>query len=54
VVSEIIKETAYTGDACIQQSKQPLRLEKSSTKLLALVTHAFDSANNLFGLRNLQ
>jgi len=44
-VSEIIKETASTGDACIRQREQPLRPQKSSTKLLPLVTHAFDSLN---------
>jgi len=52
--SEIINETASTGDACIRQRKQPLRPQKSSTKLLPRVTHAFDSANSPCGLRNLQ
>jgi len=42
--SEIINETVSTGDACIRQRKQPLRPQKSSTKLLRLVTHPFDSA----------
>jgi hypothetical protein len=52
--SEIINETASTGDKYIQQRKQPLQPQKSSTKLLPLVTHAFDSANSPCGLRNLQ
>jgi hypothetical protein len=39
---EIFNETASTGDACIRQRKEPLRLQKSSKKLLPLVTHAFD------------
>ena len=52
--SKIINETASTGDACIRQRKQPLRPQKSSTKLLQLVTHEFDSANSPCGFRNLQ
>jgi len=44
--SEICNETASTGDAWIRQRKQPLWLQKSSTKLLARVTHAFDSTNS--------
>jgi IS4 transposase len=52
--SEITIETASTSDAWIRQRKQPLRPQKSSTKLLPLVTHAFDSANNSCSLRNLQ
>jgi len=52
--SEIITENASTGDACIRQRKQPLRLQKSSTKLLPRVTHVFDSANSPCGLRNHQ
>jgi len=52
--SEIINENASTGDACIRQRKQPLRLQKSSTKLLPRVTHGFDSANSPCGLRNHQ
>jgi hypothetical protein len=52
--SEIFNETASTGDACIRQRKQPLRLQKSSTKLLPVVTHGFDSANSPWGLRNHQ
>jgi hypothetical protein len=52
--SEIINETASTGDKCIRQRKQPLRPQKSSTKLLPLVTHAFESANSPLGFRNLQ
>ena len=52
--SEIFNETVSTGDACIRQRKQPVRPQKSSTKLLPLVTHAFDSANSPCGLRNLQ
>jgi hypothetical protein len=31
-----------------------LRPQKSSTKLLPLVTHAFDSANSPWGFRNHQ
>jgi hypothetical protein len=52
--SEIINETTSTGDACIRQRKEPLRPEKSSTKLFPLVTDAFDSANSPCGLRNLK
>jgi len=44
--SEIFIENASTGDACIRQRKQHMRLQKSSTKLIPLVTHAFDSANS--------
>jgi hypothetical protein len=52
--SEMINETASTGDACIRPRKQHVRHQKSSTKLLQLVTHAFDCANSPCGLRNLQ
>jgi hypothetical protein len=52
--SEIFNETASTGDEWIPQRKQPLGLQKSSTKLLLGVTHAFDRANSQFGLRNHQ
>jgi len=52
--SEICIETASTGDAWIRQRKQPLWLQKSSTKLLPLVTHGFDSANSPFGFRKHQ
>jgi len=52
--SEIIKETASTGDTCIRQREQPLGPQKSSTKLIPLVTHAFDSANSPYCFRNLQ
>jgi len=52
--SEIINETVSTGDACIRQRNQPMRLQKSSTKLILLVTHAFDSANSPCDLKNLQ
>jgi len=52
--SETFNETASTGDEWIPQRKQLLGLQKSSTKLLLWVTHAFDSANNPCGLRNLQ
>jgi len=45
VDSEIINETAFTGDAWIRQRKKPLCPQKSSTKLLPRVTHGFDSAN---------
>jgi hypothetical protein len=64
--SEIINETASTGDAWIRQHKQPLQTQKStlktkslptqklSTKLLPWVMRGFDSANSPCGLRNLQ
>jgi len=52
--SEIFNETAYTGDAWIRQRTQPMGLQKSSTKMLPRVTHAFDSAHSPYGLRNLQ
>jgi len=52
--SEIFNETDSTGDACIRQRKQPLRPQKSSTKLLPLVTHGFDRENSQWGLRNHQ
>jgi hypothetical protein len=52
--SEIFNETASTGDEWIPQRKQPLGLQKSSTKLLLGVTHAFDRANSPCGLRNHQ
>jgi hypothetical protein len=52
--SEIFNETASTCDAWIRQRKQPLRPQKSSTKLLPLVTHGFDSANSPCGFRNHQ
>jgi hypothetical protein len=48
--SEVITESASTGDAWIRQLKQPLRLQKSSTKLLPRVTHGFDSAKRQCGL----
>jgi hypothetical protein len=48
--SEIITASAYTGDASIRQRQQPLRPQKSSTKLLPRVTHGFDSANSPCGL----
>jgi hypothetical protein len=44
--SEIINETASTGDACIRHSKQPMWPQKSSTKVLPRVTHGFDIANS--------
>jgi len=56
--SEIINETASTGDAWIRQQKEPmwafkssiktqsLQNQKSSTKVLPRVTHGFDSANS--------
>ena len=59
--SEIINETASTGDACIRQHKEPmwafkssiksqsLQNQKSSTKLLPRVTHGFESAKNHVG-----
>jgi hypothetical protein len=58
LASEIITESASTGDAWIQQRKEPMRAmqsssktesmpnQKSSTKLLPRVTHEFDSANS--------
>jgi len=58
VASEIINETASTGDAWIRQPKEPmwafksstkiqsLQNQKSSTKLLPRVMHGFDSANS--------
>jgi hypothetical protein len=50
VALEIINETASTRDPWIRQRKQPLWLQKSSTKLLPRVTHAFDSAHTHVGL----
>jgi hypothetical protein len=47
---EIFNETVSTRDASIRQRKQPLRLKKSSTKLLPRVTHGFDSAKSQCGL----
>jgi hypothetical protein len=47
VASEIINETASTGDAWIGQRKQSMGPQKSSTKLLPRVTRAFDSANSV-------
>jgi hypothetical protein len=44
--SEIINETASTGDAWIRHSKQPMWPQKSSMKVLPRVTHGFDSANS--------
>jgi hypothetical protein len=41
--SEIINETASTGDAWIRHSKQPMWPQKSSTKVLPQVTHGFDT-----------
>jgi hypothetical protein len=52
--SEIITESASTGDAWIRQRKQPLGHQKTSTKLFRLVTHGFDSGNSPSGLRNHQ
>jgi hypothetical protein len=61
---EIINETASTGDAWIRQFKEPIWVSKSSTKtqslqnqksptkLLPRVTHAFDNANSPSDLRN--
>jgi hypothetical protein len=58
LASEIITESASTGDAWIRQRKEPMRAlqssskteslpnQKSSTKLLPRVTHGFDSANS--------
>jgi len=52
--SEIFNETASTKDPWIRQRKQPLRPQKSSTKLVRLVTDGFDSADSPCCLRNLQ
>jgi len=46
VASENINETSSTGDEWIRQRKEHLQPQKSSTKLLPLVTHGFDSVNN--------
>jgi len=46
VASEIINETPSTPDPWIRQRKQPLWLQKTSTKLLPRVTHGFDSAKS--------
>jgi hypothetical protein len=54
VALEIINETASSRDPWIRQRKQPMWLQKSSTKLLPQVMHAFDSAHNPCGLRNHQ
>jgi hypothetical protein len=51
--SEIINETASTGDAWIRHSKPSMWPQKSSTKVLPRVTHGFDSANSPCGLRNI-
>jgi len=48
--SEIFNETASTDDEWIRQRKQPLWLQKSSTKLLPRVTHGFDSSKSPCGL----
>jgi hypothetical protein len=44
--SQIINETASTGDAWIRHSKQPMGPQKSSTKVLPRVRHGFDSTNS--------
>jgi len=54
MASENINETSSTGDEWIRQRKEHVRPQKSSTKLLPLVTHGFDSANSPCGFRNLQ
>jgi hypothetical protein len=54
VASEIINETASTGDVWIRQRKEPLLTQKSSTKLLPRVTRGFDSTNSPYGLRKHQ
>ena len=53
VASENINETSSTRDPWIRQRKQHLRPQKSSTKLLPLVTHGFDSVNSPCVIRNL-
>jgi hypothetical protein len=52
--SEIFNETASPRDPWIRQRKQLQRPQKSSTKLLPLVTHGFDSANSPYGFRKHQ
>jgi hypothetical protein len=52
--SQIINETASTGEAWIRQRKLHMGPKKSSTKLLPRVTHGFDSAYSQWGLRNHQ
>ena len=47
--SEIVNETASTGDAWIRQRKLPMGPQKASTKLLPLVTHAFDTTKSPCG-----
>jgi len=66
VASEIINETASTGDAWIRLRKEPLWAmksstktqslpnQKSSTKLLPRVTHGFDSTKSPCGHLNYQ
>jgi hypothetical protein len=64
--SEIINETASTGDAWIRQRKEPMWALKSSIKILSLqnhksstklpprVMHGLDIANSPWGHRNHQ
>jgi len=64
--SDIINETASTGDAWIRQRKEPmwalksstktqsLQNQKSSTKLLPRVMHGLDIANSPCGHKNHQ
>jgi hypothetical protein len=46
VASEIINETASTGDAWIRERKQLLGTQKSLMKVLPWVMPGFDSANS--------
>jgi hypothetical protein len=66
LASEIITESASTGDAWIRQRKEPmwalkstkktqsLQNQKSLTKLLPRVMHGLDIANSPWGHRNHQ
>jgi len=63
VASEIMNETAFTGDAWIRQRNQPLWPKKTSTKteslstqkpsteMLPWVTHGFHGANSPCGVK---
>jgi hypothetical protein len=52
--SNIINETAATGEAWIRQPNQLLGTEISSTKLHPRVTLGFDNPNSPYVLRNYQ
>jgi len=47
------EQTAHVGLEIINETES-LATSKSSTKLLPRVRHGFDSANNSYGLINLQ